>query len=58
MLADLLSAHTFCALTQSDNLLRRRNLQVGMARNGKEPLEAYHRAPPDLVLLDLGLPDM
>jgi two-component system, OmpR family, KDP operon response regulator KdpE len=38
--------------------LGRRNFQVETAATGQEALEAYGRLHPDLVLLDLGLPDM
>lgn len=38
--------------------LGRRSFQVDTASNGQEALEAYGRLHPDLVLLDLGLPDM
>jgi two-component system, OmpR family, KDP operon response regulator KdpE len=38
--------------------LGRRNFQVDTAGNGKDALELYGRVRPDLVLLDLGLPDM
>ena len=38
--------------------LGRRNFQVDTAATGEEALEAYDHVRPDLVLLDLGLPDM
>jgi two-component system KDP operon response regulator KdpE len=38
--------------------LRRHQFQVDSARTGQAALEAYTRRRPDLVLLDLGLPDL
>jgi len=38
--------------------LTRHNFRVDTASSGSEALEAYARVRPDLVLLDLGLPDM
>lgn len=38
--------------------LSRHDFRVDAAINGQEALEAYERVRPDLVLLDLGLPDM
>ena len=38
--------------------LRRHDFQVETATNGREALAAYDRLRPDLVLLDLGLPDL
>jgi two-component system KDP operon response regulator KdpE len=38
--------------------LGRHDFRVDGARTGEEALEAYVRTHPDLVLLDLGLPDM
>ncbi len=38
--------------------LGRHDFRVEIASNGNEALEAYGRVHPDLVLLDLGLPDM
>ena len=38
--------------------LGRHDFRVDTANTGKEGLEAYARLRPDLVLLDLGLPDM
>jgi two-component system KDP operon response regulator KdpE len=39
-------------------LLRSRGYAVTIAGTGHEALEAFSRAPPDLVILDLGLPDI
>jgi two-component system response regulator PrrA len=39
-------------------LLRDRGLTLNFAENGTRGLEMAHRDPPDLVLLDLTLPDM
>lgn len=39
-------------------LLRSRGYGVTVAGNGREALEAFERERPDLVILDLGLPDM
>lgn len=38
--------------------LRRHQFQVNSVRSGQAALEAYTRVRPDLVLLDLGLPDL
>lgn len=38
--------------------LEKRGYQVAVALTGKEALSAYPGQNPDLVLLDLGLPDM
>ena len=38
--------------------LGRHDFRVDVATNGSDALEAYNRLRPDLVLLDLGLPDM
>jgi len=38
--------------------LRARDYDVDVAGNGAEALEAATRRPPDVVVLDLGLPDM
>jgi two-component system KDP operon response regulator KdpE len=38
--------------------LRRHQFQVNSARTGQAALEAYARRRPDVVLLDLGLPDL
>lgn len=39
-------------------LLRSRGYNVVIAGNGREALEVFERERPDLVILDLGLPDM
>jgi two-component system KDP operon response regulator KdpE len=39
-------------------LLRARGYDVSSAMTGRAALEAVEREPPDLVVLDLGLPDM
>jgi two-component system, OmpR family, KDP operon response regulator KdpE len=39
-------------------LLRSRGYEVDAAATGKEALSAFHAEPPDVVILDLGLPDM
>jgi two-component system KDP operon response regulator KdpE len=39
-------------------LLRSRGYAVTLAATGREALEAFERDRPDLVILDLGLPDM
>jgi two-component system, OmpR family, KDP operon response regulator KdpE len=39
-------------------LLRSRGYMVTIASTGREALEAFAREPPDLVVLDLGLPDV
>ncbi len=39
-------------------LLRSRGYEVDAAATGKEALSAVHAEPPDVVILDLGLPDM
>lgn len=39
-------------------LLRSRGYDVSVATTGQEALEAFAREPPDLVILDLGLPDI
>ncbi len=39
-------------------LLRKKNYQVVIARNGKEALDMVERARPDLVLLDVMMPEM
>jgi two-component system KDP operon response regulator KdpE len=39
-------------------LLRSRGYTVTVAGNGREALEIFERERPDLVILDLGLPDM
>lgn len=39
-------------------LLRSRGYSVTVADNGRAALEAFERERPDLVILDLGLPDM
>ncbi|HEY2594331.1 MAG TPA: response regulator, partial [Chloroflexota bacterium] len=38
--------------------LGRHDFRVETATTGREALEVYNRVRPDLVLLDLGLPDM
>ena len=38
--------------------LRARHYEVGLATNGAEALKAAAAHPPDVVILDLGLPDM
>ena len=38
--------------------LARHDFQVGTAENGQDALQAVERFRPDLLLLDLGLPDM
>jgi CheY-like chemotaxis protein len=38
--------------------LEKRGFEVAVALSGKEALNAYPKENPDLVLLDLGLPDM
>ena len=39
-------------------ILERSGFQVDVARNARQALDSYRRGHPDLVLLDLGLPDM
>jgi two-component system KDP operon response regulator KdpE len=39
-------------------LLRARGYAVSTAGTGREAIEFYEREPPDLVILDLGLPDI
>lgn len=39
-------------------LLRSRGYGVNLAATGREAMEAFERERPDLVILDLGLPDM
>ena len=39
-------------------LLRTRGYDVSTAMNGRGALEAVEREEPDLIVLDLGLPDM
>jgi two-component system, OmpR family, KDP operon response regulator KdpE len=39
-------------------LLRSRGYEVSTAANGRGALEAVERGKPDLIILDLGLPDM
>lgn len=39
-------------------LLRSRGYTVTVAGNGREALDAFEREQPDLIILDLGLPDM
>ena len=39
-------------------LLRSRGYEVSLAGTGREALEGFERERPDLVILDLGLPDM
>ena len=39
-------------------LLRTRNYDVSTAATGHAALDAVDRQPPELVILDLGLPDM
>ena len=39
-------------------LLRSRGYSVTVAGSGREALEAFERERPDLIILDLGLPDM
>lgn len=39
-------------------LLERNGFQVEVAENGQEALDSYARHAPDLLLLDLGLPDL
>lgn len=39
-------------------LLTRQGFQVEMAETGQQALDCYSRRQPDLVLLDLGLPDV
>lgn len=47
------------ALVQAvETNLRKHDFRVEGAATGKEALEAYSRLRPDLVLLDLGLPDL
>jgi two-component system KDP operon response regulator KdpE len=38
--------------------LRARDYQVGTARDGRTALQLVHERTPDLILLDLGLPDI
>ena len=38
--------------------LRARNYEVEAVTNGRDALSAFMEAPPDLVVLDLGLPDV
>lgn len=39
-------------------ILRRAGYDVTTAADGKSGLDAFHREPPDLILLDIGLPDV
>ena len=39
-------------------LLRSRGYSLTIAGSGREALELFERERPDLVILDLGLPDM
>jgi len=39
-------------------LLRRAGLDVDQANDGRAGLRAFHQAPPDLVLLDVSMPDL
>jgi len=39
-------------------MLGRNGLDVTTTANGREGLRAFHGAPPDLVILDIGLPEM
>ncbi|MCL4466805.1 MAG: response regulator transcription factor [Chloroflexi bacterium] len=39
-------------------ILTRHDFQVEMAESGRQAIECYARRRPDLILLDLGLPDM
>lgn len=39
-------------------ILDRSGFQVEVAENGEQALESYRRRRPDVILLDLGLPDM
>ena len=38
-------------------LMRRAGFEVGVARNGREALEALEGSPPDLLLLDVMMPE-
>ena len=38
-------------------LMRRAGFEVGVARNGREGLKALEGAPPDLLLLDVMMPE-
>lgn len=41
-----------------DYLLRRKNYEVFIARNGKEAIDAIAEHTPDLILLDIMMPDV
>jgi two-component system OmpR family response regulator len=38
--------------------LERAGFAVSVARNGAEALQAFRKAPPDLIILDIGMPEM
>jgi len=48
----LIANHLFNSLSENTKLLK-----IGFANNGKDALKEIIRNPPDVVLLDLGLPD-
>jgi len=39
-------------------LMRKHGFEVMVARNGTEALEYLHNSPPDLILLDIMMPDV
>jgi two-component system OmpR family response regulator len=38
--------------------LERAGFEVALARNGAEALQVFRKAPPDLIILDIGMPEM
>ena len=40
------------------NMLREKNYQIALAQNGKEGLQLAHKIQPDLILLDIMMPEL